>query len=500
MALDIETTPSSHVASTGIRGLDAILAGGIPRERLFLIQGDPGVGKTTLALSFLLAGRDAGERGLYVTLSESPDELVAVARSHGWDLGGIDVHELRPTDLLQGDENTLFHPAEVELQEATQELQGLFERVRPQRVVFDSLAELRLLAQSPHRYRRLILTLKQMFVERGCTVVLLDDREQAEADVHLQTIAHGVLTLEQLAPLYGAERRRLRVMKVRGVRFRGGYHDYKIRTGGLDVFPRLVAAEHAGAHPGEGASSGIAALDALFGGGIHRGTSTLIMGPPGTGKSVVATQYAVAAAERGERAVLFLFDEQPSTLTERSEAMKMGLTEQIRRGHISLAAVDPAELPPGEFASVVVREVEEKGARVIVIDSLNGYFSAMPEESFLTLQMHELLTYLAQQGVVTLLVVAQHGVFGDRAIFDVSYLADSVILLRNFESRGRLRKSLSVVKKRSGPHENTIHELTLGPGGLSLGAPLEDLHGILTGTPLAVGSSAFRVDGVPEPA
>lgn len=470
---------------TGIVGLDHVLGGGLPKDRLFLIQGDPGVGKTTLALRFLMHGRDHGERVLYVTLSETPAELEAVARSHGWDLAGIDVFELRPTDLLQADENTLFHPAEVELQETTEQLQSVFERVRPRRAIFDSLAELRLLAQSPHRYRRLIIRLKQLFVQGGCTVVLLDDRQSAEADIHLQTLAHGVLTLEQLAPLYGAERRRLRVMKVRGVKFRGGYHDFKIRTGGLEVFPRLVAAEHSAPVASEPLESGIADLDAMVGGGIDRGTSTLVMGPPGSGKSVLATQYAVSAASRGERAALFLFDEQPRTLLLRSDALGMGLSELVAEGRVHLQSVDPAELPPGEFASAVVRAVEEQGTRVVVIDSLNGYFSAMPEESFLTLQMHELLSYLAHEGVVTFLVVAQHGVFGTSgALFDVSYLADSVILLRNFEARGRIRKALSVTKKRSGAHENTIREMSLGPAGITLGPPLEDLQGILSGTPL----------------
>lgn len=479
---------------TGIVGLDHVLGGGLPKDRLFLIQGDPGVGKTTLALSFLRHGRDAGERCLYVTLSETPAELSAVARSHGWDLDGIEVFELRPTDLLQGDENTLFHPAEVELNETTEQLAALFDRVRPQRAVFDSLAELRLLAESPHRYRRLIIRLKQLFVQGGCTLVLLDDRQQAEADIHLQTLAHGVLTLEQLAPLYGAERRRLRVMKIRGVQFRGGYHDYRIRTGGLDVFPRLVAAEHQKPFTPEPVTSGVADLDAMLGGGIDRGTSTLVMGPPGSGKSTVATQYAVAAATRNERASLFLFDEQPRTLRSRSDALGMRLDDLVSSGRIHIQSIDPAELPPGEFAAAVVREVE-RGSRVVVIDSLNGYFSAMPEESFLTLQMHELLSYLAHEGVATFLVLAQHGVFGTSgALFDVSYLADTVILLRSFESRGHLRKAVSVTKKRSGWHENTIREMVLSRDGISLGPPLDDLQGILTGTPLQLASVRLAPD------
>ena len=478
---------SEAFASTGIPSLDHILAGGIPRDCLFLIQGDPGVGKTALALSFLMAGRDAGERGLYVTLSESPAELHAVARSHGWDLTGIEIHEVRPTDLLSEDENTLFHPAEVELQETTQELAALFAKIRPRRAVFDSLAELRLLAQNTHRYRRLILRMKQMFTSEGCTVLLLDDRASLDTDIHLQTIAHGVLTLEQLAPLYGAERRRLRVVKMRGVKFRGGYHDYKIRTGGLDVFPRLVAAEHAAPFKAERISSGVPALDELLGGGVDRGTSTLVMGPPGTGKSIVSTQFAVASARRGERAAFFLFDENIATLVGRSDALGMDLSGLIKKGSVVLQSVNPAELPPGEFAATVRREVEN-GARVIVIDSLNGYFSAMPEESFLTLQMHELLSYLAQQGVATFLVVAQQGVFGQSAPVDVSYISDTVILLRNFEAAGRLRKAMSVVKKRSGRHDNTIRELILASTGMAVGPTLEELHGVLTGTPTSVGN------------
>ncbi len=482
------TDPSSLPAmvAIGVDGLDDILGGGLTPNRLYLIEGNPGSGKTTLALQFLLDGERNGEHGLYVTLSETKDELHAVARSHGWSLDQLAVCELIPSeDSLRPDSQPrMFHPSEVELSETTQAVLAEVERAKPARVVFDSLSEMRLLAQNPLRYRRQILALKQFFIGRQCTVLLLDDRTSEETDLQLQSLAHGVISLEHLAPEYGAERRRLRVMKMRGMRFRGGYHDFIIRRGGLLVFPRLVAAEHHQPFPREVAPSGVAALDALLGGGLDRGTSALLMGPAGSGKSSIAIQYVVAAAARGERAAVFAFDESVGTLLARSAGLGMDLQAHVDAGRVRVQQVDPAELSPGEFAHAVRNAVEQDGAKVVVIDSLNGYLNAMPEERFLTIQLHELLTYLGQQGVVTLLVVAQHGVLGTmQTPVDTSYLADAVILLRYFEAQGRIRRAISVVKKRTGAHEETLRELRMGPAGLVIGEPLQGFQGILTGTP-----------------
>jgi circadian clock protein KaiC len=475
------------LVATGIEGLDDILGGGFPAHRLYLIEGNPGSGKTTLALQFLLEGARRGERGLYVTLSETREELLDVARSHGWSLDALAVCELIPSEesLLPDAQPRMFHPSEIELSETTQRVLAEVEQVRPARAVFDSLSEMRLLAQNPLRYRRQILALKQFFTGRRSTVLLLDDRTSEVTDLQLQSLAHGVVSLEQLTPEYGAERRRLRVVKMRGRRFRGGYHDFKIERGGLAVFPRLVAAEHRKEFPREPVRSGIGALDALVGGGLERGTSTLFLGPAGSGKSSLATQYAVAAAERGEKAVLFAFDESVGTLLTRSESLGMGLRGHLEAGRIRVQQVDPAELSPGEFAFLVRQAVEHEGATLVVIDSLNGYLNAMPEERFLTAQLHELLTFLGQQGVVTLLVVAQNGLIGSamQAPVDASYLADSVVLLRYFEARGMLRRALSVLKRRSGPHEATLREFGLTAGGLTVGEPLKEFQGILTGTP-----------------
>jgi circadian clock protein KaiC len=479
--------------------LDDILGGGFAPNRLYLVEGDPGAGKTTLALQFLLEGARAGERGLYVTLSETKEELDEVARSHGWSLDPLTVCELIPSEesLLPDAQTRMFHPSEVELSETTRAVLAEVERIKPTRVVFDSLSEMRLLAQNPLRYRRQILGLKQFFAGRQCTVLLLDDRTSEVNDLHLQSLAHGVVTLEQLAPEYGAERRRLRVVKMRGKLFRGGFHDFTIIRGGLEVYPRLVAAEHRRPfEPGQ-LKSGVAALDALLGGGLDRGTSALLMGPTGSGKSSIATQYAVAAAEAGERAVVFTFDESLTTLYARSAGLGMDLRGHVEAGRVRVHQVDPAEMSPGEFAHRVRQSVEEDGARVVVIDSLNGYLNAMPEERFLTIQLHELLTYLGQQGVVTFLVVAQHGLMGVnmRAPVDASYLADSVILLRYFEARGKIRRAVSVVKKRSGAHEDTLREMRLGPDGIWVGEPLADFHGVLTGLPELLGPGATPVGG-----
>jgi len=478
------------IAPTGVPGLDEILEGGFPRERLFLIQGDPGVGKTTLALQYLLEGKRTDETGLYITLAETGQELESVARSHGWDLDGIHVFEQRVDPALGLDEeNTLFHPAEVELAETTRAIIAEVERVKPDRVVIDSLSELRLLAQSGLRYRRQILALKQYFTGQHATVLLLDDRTSQTGDQQLQSVAHGVLSMDQLAPLYGGDRRRLRAVKMRGVAIKGGYHDFRILRGGIRVYPRLVAADHAEEFaPGE-LASGSAELDSLLGGGLSHGSSSLFLGPPGSGKSVLAMQYAVQAAMRGDNAIVFAFDEARHVALTRAKGL--GLQLDGHGGSITVQQIDPAEMAPGEFVSLARTAVEERHARVVVVDSLNGYMNAMPQEQFLVLQLHELLTYLGQRGVVTILVVAQHGVVGGsmNTPVDVSYLADTVLLFRHFESGGRLRKALSVLKKRTGGHESTIRELVIGPVGIRVGPALVDFHGVLTGIPQYVGGT-----------
>jgi circadian clock protein KaiC len=487
-----ETTDSTArpLVVTGIAGLDDVLGGGFTPNRLYLVEGNPGSGKTTLALQCLLEGTRLGEKGLYVTLSETKAELAAVAKSHGWSLDNIDVLELvAPESELEPDNQTaMFQPSEVELGVTTKAILAEVERSKPKRVVIDSLSEMRLLAQSPLRYRRQVLALKQYFIGRECTVFLLDDLTSETEDLQLQSIAHGVVSLEQLSPAYGAERRRLRVTKLRGQKYRGGYHDFVIATGGLDVFPRLVAGEHARGPKRGLLKSGNAELDALLGGGLQYGTSTVLIGPAGSGKSTLAIQYARAAAGRGERAVVFAFDERVETVLERTEGLGMDLSGFIESGHIAIQPIDTAELSPGEFAHHVRRAAEgvggKSGVKVVIIDSLNGYLNAMPEERFLTAQLHELLTYLGHKGVVTFLLVAQHGLVGQmQTPVDTTYLADTVILFRYFEAMGEVRQALSVVKKRSGKHERTIRELSLGTAGIKIGKPLRDFHGVLSGTP-----------------
>jgi circadian clock protein KaiC len=488
----------SERISTGIAGLDDILRGGLDRDRLYLIEGTPGTGKTTLALQYLLEGSNKGEKGLYVTLSESEKELRTVAVRHGWSLDALSIFELVPPEasLDPEREQTLFHPAELELSETSK---LIFERVaelEPLRVVFDSLSEMRLLAQNPLRYRRQILALKHFFSGRNCTVVLLDDLSSNANDLQLHSIAHGVILLEQLALDYGAERRRLRVIKMRGTKFRGGYHDFTIQTGGIAIYPRLVASEHHKAFIGEKTKSGSTELDALLGGGLPRGTSALLIGGAGVGKSSVAITFAVAAAERGENASIFAFDEGLGTLYARAAGLGIPLQAHIDSRRISLQQIDPAEMSPGEFAHSVRRAVEQQNARVIVIDSLNGYLNAMPDERFLVLQMHELLGYLNQLGVVTIVVLAQHGLMGPmQSPVDMSYLSDTVIMLRYFEAGGRVRRAISVVKNRSGVHEDTIREFQLTSDGIKAGPPLTDFSGIFSGTPTYVGGSKPLLQG-----
>lgn len=487
MAKRIDPPPR---VSTGIPGFDDVLGGGFPTDRLYLVQGEPGTGKTTMALQFLMEGRRLGERVLFITLSETRDELTSVVGSHGWTLDGIEIFELSAAQQSRpAEQNTLFHPSEVELNEVTEVILNEVERVNPTRVVLDSLSELRLLSQSPLRFRRQILAIKQYFVGQGRTVLLLDDRMTSQGEAQAHTVAHGVVELEQAAPEYGAERRRMRVVKLRGVRFRGGWHDYTIVGGGLEVYPRLVAAEHrpdAQIHP---ISSGVQGLDALQGAGADRGTATLIMGPAGSGKTSIGMQYVSAALERGERAAMFMFDENISTMLARGKGIGIDLSKWVHKdSKLSLRQIDPAEMPTGAFVQMVRKAVDVDKATVIVIDSLNGYLNAMPEERFLTIHMHELLSYLRQQGVLTILIMAQHGLMGrmDSPI-DLSYLSDTVLLLRYFESRGTIRQAISVMKKRTGRHERTIREFQITSEGLKVGSPLYDFHGVLTGVPTYTG-------------
>ena len=489
--------------ATGVAGLDAILGGGLPRGRMYLVQGDPGVGKTTLALQFLMEGRKHGEQGLYVTLGETRVELDEVATSHGWSLEGISIVEISTGDTEEDlrvgadDSYDVFHPSEIELGQVMRTMVEQAERVNPVRVVIDSLSEVRLLARDPLRYRRELLALKRFFVNRGATVLLLDAASDAKiGDLQSNTLVHGVIRMEQDVPAFGLKRRRLAVVKLRGVRFDDGYHDFRVETGGVHVYPRLVAAGHTNGWDKGAVRSGLPELDQLLGGGLSWGTSTIIIGPAGAGKSTLAGQYATAAAERGERAVVYTFDESVSTFVTRSEGVGMRMRDKLERGVIRINQVDPGELAPGQFAHMV-RQAVEQGAKVVVIDSLNGYLNATPDERFLVVQLHEVLSYLGNKGVCTILIVAQHGLLGEgmQAPVDASYLADSVLMLRYFEHNGRVRKAISMVKKRTGPHESTIRELEIFPGGVRVGEPLEGFHGVLRGVPVYGGATAPLLGG-----
>jgi circadian clock protein KaiC len=487
-----QKTASEADAATGIVGLDDILAGGLQRNRLFLIEGNPGTGKTTTALSFLRAGAVEGERTLYITLSETEEELRSSAASHGWDLANIDVFELIPPEsLLDEKQQTLLYSSDLELGETARLIFEAVEKYRPSRVVVDSLSEIRLLAQSSLRYRRQVLALKHFFSKQSATVVLLDDLTSDTLDKTVHSVAHGVLRLEELAPEYGAERRRLRIIKYRGRRVRGGFHDCTIKTGGIEVYPRLIAAEHRSKFDRAPVASNVAGLDQLLGGGIERGSSTLILGPAGTGKSLFAILFAVAAVKRGEKAALFIFDEELGLLYDRMRAIGIELEEMQASGNLIVVQIDAAELSPGEFAARVRRCVTESNVKTVVIDSLNGYQAAMPEEHFLILHIHELLQYLNRQGATTFLTVAQHGLVGEmKAPIDVTYLADTVILLRYFEALGSVRRAVSVIKKRSGTHEKTIREFTIAQAGITLGEPLSEFQGVLRGVPNFVGKGS----------
>jgi circadian clock protein KaiC len=491
---DIKTSAPADAerARTGIAGLDEILGGGLPTNHLYLLDGEPGTGKTTLALQFLLEGVSKGEKGLYVTLSESRAELEGVASSHGWSLDGIEIFELADQGLGQTEDNyTIFHPAEVELQSTVDAVLKTVEDLNPKRIAFDSLSEMRLLAREPLRFRRQILGLKQFFSGRECTVLLIDDKTAPEGDLQLHSLAHGVIVLEHVALEYGSERRRLQVTKVRGVHFRGGYHDFRILKGGISVFPRILHDRPRVDLTAKQVLSGSDPLDKMLGGGVACGTSMLITGAAGTGKSVLCTQFARAALSRGEKVLFYLFDERLGTFQLRSDTLDMSVTAERDSGQLTIAQIEPTELSPGEFASQVVRAVEDGGVNMVIIDSLNGYLQSMPEERLLGIQIHELLSYLSNNGVTCLMTLVQHGIFGnpvDEAV-DVSYLADTVLLLRYFEVQGAVRQAVSVVKKRSGEHERTIRECRVQKGGMRVGEALHEFQGVLTGVPSYTGSA-----------
>src|SRR5512146_1209095 len=486
--------PNDQRLKTGVAGFDEIMNGGIPANYFYLLEGDPGAGKTTLALQFLFEGIRNGENVLYVTLSETKLELEAVARSHGWSLDKIPIYELfaERGQLSPDDHYTVFHPSDVELADPARTVLSEVEKINPSRLVIDSLAELRMLAREPIIYRRQILAFKHHFEGRRCTVLLLDDRTGRSADMQLHSIVHGVITMEKIAREYGVTRRRLEATKMRGMQVREGFHDYVIRKGGLRVFPRLEASQHGKKFKIEPVPSGVRELDDLLGGGIDRGTSTLLVGPAGCGKSTVALQFAAATSNRGERVCFFTFEESQQTFMERAQGLKINLSAPLRENVLEVQQLDPAVLSPGEFVENVRSAVEERNARMVIIDSLNGFLQAMPGEDFLTIQLHELLTFLNQEGVVTLMVLAQAGMIGSsmQSPVDVSYLADAILLLRYYEAYGEVRQAISVVKKRSGQHERTIRELQLGSSGNRVGEPLRNFQGVLAGIPAFLGGAA----------
>jgi circadian clock protein KaiC len=494
--MTVKPQPSPK-ARTGVAGLDDILMGGLSPGHVYLLEGSPGTGKTTIALQFLLEGAKLGETGLYITMSETEQELREGAASHGWTIAdGVRVFELVPPENLLDDEHqqSLLYSSDLELGETTKAVFGAIDRTRPVRIVIDSLSEIRLLAQSSLRYRRQILAMKHYFAKQGATVLMLDDLTTDTNDKTVHSLAHGVIRLEGLTPSYGAERRRLRVIKYRGQSFRGGFHDFIIAEGGVQVFPRLVSGEHKTGFARDVLTSGIGELDALLGGGIEQGSSTLVMGPAGSGKSLLTVQFAVAAALRGEKAALFIFDEELGLLTDRTKLMGIDLNALCASGNLFIEQVDAAELSPGEFAHRVRAQVDRHGVKTVVIDGLNGYQSAMPEENFLILHIHELLQYLNRQGTSTFLTVAQHGLVGEmKAPVDITYLADTVILLRFFEAFGQVRRAISIIKKRYGTHENTIREIRIDSQGIAIGEPLQGFQGVLRGTPVLADGDRARL-------
>jgi circadian clock protein KaiC len=484
---------SDRRAFSGCAGLDTILHGGFPEGRMYLIEGDPGAGKTTLALQFVREGASKGERTLYLTLSESREDLVHAARSHGLPLDNVEIVELLPDedDLLPEQQYTVFHPAEVELNDRMQRIVKEIQRVRPDRLVIDALSELRMLAKDPLRYRRQILSMKDFMAEQKCTVLLLDDRSSREPDLQLHSIVHGVVAMDKVPRQYGKTRRQIEIVKLRGTAYREGFHDYAILTGGVVVFPRLVAADTRADQPTESVSSGIQELDDLTGGGLDRGTSTLLIGPAGCGKTSIAAQWAATAARRGESCAIFTFEEAPHTLLMRAAGLGIDIRSHLASGKITIQRVDPAEMSPGELVASVQQRVENENTRMVVLDSLNGYLQSMPGEQFLAVHLHELLAYLGNRGVLTLMVLAQPGTIGlpMQSAVDVSYLADNILLLRYFETLGEVRQAISTIKRRSGAHEHSIRELKLGPDRIHIGRPLRDFQGILTGTPTFLGGA-----------
>lgn len=487
---------NTHRVSTGIEGLNFILKGGLPKDRLYLLQGNPGTGKTTMGLQFLLDGEAKGETSLYITLSESREELLAVGKSHGWDLEKLNICDLTVSgDSLRDDSRyTVFHPSEVELDETTKKILNEVERVNPARLVFDSLSEMRMLASEPLRFRRQILALKQYFIGRQCTVMMLDDLTSQSSQRQLESIAHGVITLEYVPTAYGKQRHNLRVVKMRGVNFQSGSHDFNIETGGIVVFPRLGASDASQPFERGMVESNLADLERLLG-GLDYGTSTILTGAAGVGKSTMAMMYVYAAAINGIRSAMYLFDESVETLYKRTSALGMDVKKYVEAGLISIRQIKLAELTPGELAHMVSREVEKNNARIVVIDSVNGYLMATPQEKFLTMQFHELLGYLNSRGIVSILVVGQYGLVGTmHSPIDMSYLADTVVLLRYFEAAGEVRQAISVLKKRTGKHERSIREFRIDQGGIHLGQPLTEFRGVLTGVPVYHGDG----DGLME--
>ena len=484
---------------SGSAGLDDVIGGGFPRGHFYLLEGEPGTGKTTLALQFVADGLRKGEKVLYITLSEPPADLHSVARTHGIRVDGAHFVEVRPSeeDLRPDGQYSVFHPSEIELNDRLQTIVSEVSRYKPERLVIDALSEVRMLAKDPLRFRRQVISLRE-YTPSNCTTLLLDDRSSRDTELELHSIVHGVVILEKVHRDYGTTRRRIEVSKLRGCPFREGYHDYVIQAGGLQIFPRLIASEHETEQEGSGAvSSNIPELDALVGGGLDRGTSTLLLGPAGCGKTTIAMRWLAAAAERGEFSSAFIFEETVETLTRRAQGLGMDLKGLVSSGKIKLEHFDPAEMSPGEFVDKVRQSVEVDHAKVVVIDSLNGFLQSMPGEQYLALHLHELLTFLNHRGVVTLLILAQAGVIGAnvQTPADVSYLADNILVLRYFEAGGEVRQAISMIKKRSGPHEHTIRELRLDNGAIHVGQPLTAFHGVLTGIPALVGhGNGLRLD------